>query len=30
MSPITAAAGIGTTALGVYGLKQTFPGLFGG
>jgi len=30
MSPITAAAGLGTTALGIYGLNQTFPNLFGG
>lgn len=30
MSPITAAAGLGTAGLGLYGLKQTFPGIFGG
>ena len=28
MSPLSAAAGLGTTALGVYGLSQTFPNLF--
>lgn len=28
MSPITAAAGLGTAGLGIYGLKQAFPTLF--
>jgi hypothetical protein len=28
MSPLSAAAGLGTTGLGIYGLSQTFPNLF--